>query len=191
MSKVRAERQLPAEGKCGECGTSCPGVRWCTDSCRVRWLIRNRPAYARKEVLRRDRGVCGLCATDCRLQELVEGAPVLEDWTPGAVDWLASEWKWIQAPFLYLSEVERRERDLVRSELEDLADARRLDPDFGQHKWEADHIIPVSENGGQCTLDNLRTLCLPCHRKVTELLRWRSRRPERRTPPLPGLELFY
>ena len=43
--------------------------------------------------------------------------------------------------------------------------------------WDADHILPVVEGGGQCDLDNLRTLCLPCHREVTADLRLRLRRP--------------
>jgi 5-methylcytosine-specific restriction protein A len=43
--------------------------------------------------------------------------------------------------------------------------------------WDADHILPVAEGGGQCDLDNLRTLCLPCHREVTAQLRLRLRRP--------------
>ncbi|SFS20966.1 HNH endonuclease [Granulicella pectinivorans] len=42
--------------------------------------------------------------------------------------------------------------------------------------WDADHILPVAEGGGQCDLDNLRTLCLPCHREVTASLRLRLRR---------------
>jgi len=42
--------------------------------------------------------------------------------------------------------------------------------------WDADHILPVAEGGGQCDLDNIRTLCLPCHREVTALLRQRLRR---------------
>ena len=41
--------------------------------------------------------------------------------------------------------------------------------------WDADHIVPVAEGGGQCDLDNLRTLCLPCHREVTAELRRRLR----------------
>lgn len=41
--------------------------------------------------------------------------------------------------------------------------------------WDADHIVPVAEGGGQCDLDNLRTLCLPCHREVTAELRLRLR----------------
>jgi 5-methylcytosine-specific restriction protein A len=43
--------------------------------------------------------------------------------------------------------------------------------------WDADHIVPVAEGGGQCDLDNLRTLCLPCHREETARLRLRLRRP--------------
>ncbi len=43
--------------------------------------------------------------------------------------------------------------------------------------WDADHILPVAEGGGQCDLDNLRTLCLPCHREVTAQLRLRLRQP--------------
>ncbi len=41
--------------------------------------------------------------------------------------------------------------------------------------WDADHILPVAEGGGLCNLDNLRSLCLPCHREVTEDLRRRLR----------------
>jgi 5-methylcytosine-specific restriction protein A len=41
--------------------------------------------------------------------------------------------------------------------------------------WDADHILPVAEGGGQCDLDNLRTLCLLCHREATRDLRARLR----------------
>lgn len=44
-----------------------------------------------------------------------------------------------------------------------------------QHTWEVDHIVPVAEGGGECGLDNVRTLCIPCHRKVTAELRRRLR----------------
>ena len=39
--------------------------------------------------------------------------------------------------------------------------------------WDADHIIPVAEGGGQCDLSNMRTLCLLCHREATKALRAR------------------
>jgi 5-methylcytosine-specific restriction endonuclease McrA len=41
--------------------------------------------------------------------------------------------------------------------------------------WEADHILPVAE-GGDSNIENLRTLCRPCHRGVTTELRLRLRR---------------
>jgi hypothetical protein len=35
--------------------------------------------------------------------------------------------------------------------------------------WEADHILPTSMGGKNC-LENLRTLCLACHRRETNRL---------------------
>lgn len=41
--------------------------------------------------------------------------------------------------------------------------------------WDADHIVPVVEGGGECDLENMRTLCLICHRRATADLRARRR----------------
>jgi 5-methylcytosine-specific restriction protein A len=46
--------------------------------------------------------------------------------------------------------------------------------------WDADHIVPVAEGGGQCDLANMRTLCLVCHRQATALLRERLRKQDTR-----------
>jgi 5-methylcytosine-specific restriction endonuclease McrA len=50
--------------------------------------------------------------------------------------------------------------------------------------WDADHILPVAEGGGQCDLGNLRTLCLPCHREATADLRRRLQRAGATIPTL-------
>lgn len=42
--------------------------------------------------------------------------------------------------------------------------------------WESDHIVPVCEGGGLCTIENLRTLCLPCHKSETKTLRSRRKK---------------
>jgi 5-methylcytosine-specific restriction protein A len=42
--------------------------------------------------------------------------------------------------------------------------------------WDADHIVPVAEGGGQCDLSNMRTLCLRCHREATAALRVRLKK---------------
>ena len=38
------------------------------------------------------------------------------------------------------------------------------------HKWQADHILAVVEGGGQCGIENYRTLCTACHKLVTKEL---------------------
>lgn len=46
--------------------------------------------------------------------------------------------------------------------------------------WDADHILPVVEGGGECNLENIRTLCLICHRRQTIELRRRLAADESR-----------
>ncbi len=52
--------------------------------------------------------------------------------------------------------------------------------------WDADHIVPVIDGGGECGLDNYRTLCIPCHKRETAALRKRmaQRRVEAKALPL-------
>ena len=47
---------------------------------------------------------------------------------------------------------------------------------FRRSLWDADHIVPVVQGGGECDLSNIRTLCLRCHKEVTTLLRQSIRR---------------
>lgn len=67
----------------------------------------------------------------------------------------------------------KRSRGVVRAELLSMWGLRGLSS--RQSLWDADHIQPVAEGGGQCDLGNLRTLCLPCHREVTADLQRRLR----------------
>jgi 5-methylcytosine-specific restriction protein A len=53
-----------------------------------------------------------------------------------------------------------------------------LRPGRRKSLWDADHILPVVEGGGECDLSNLRTLCLKCHRQATADLRRRLKKPE-------------
>jgi 5-methylcytosine-specific restriction endonuclease McrA len=57
---------------------------------------------------------------------------------------------------------------------------RQFEKDWGarRHLWDADHIIPVVEGGGECDLSNMRTLCLKCHREATVSLLRRLRGPK-------------
>jgi 5-methylcytosine-specific restriction endonuclease McrA len=59
--------------------------------------------------------------------------------------------------------------------------------------WQADHILPVVEGGGECGLENYRTLCTHCHRQETAALHERladARKREReKAQPKPFWEL--
>lgn len=57
----------------------------------------------------------------------------------------------------------------------DFTARRQFEKEWGArcHLWDADHILPVAEGGGECDLSNIRTLCLKCHRAVTNELRRR------------------
>ena len=46
---------------------------------------------------------------------------------------------------------------------------KQFERDWGGRKnlWDADHILPVAQGGGECDLTNMQTLCLLCHRKKT------------------------
>jgi 5-methylcytosine-specific restriction endonuclease McrA len=57
---------------------------------------------------------------------------------------------------------------------------REFEREWGGRRnlWDADHIVPVVEGGGECDLSNMRTLCLRCHKAATaELQKRRSRKP--------------
>lgn len=45
-------------------------------------------------------------------------------------------------------------------------------------RWDMDHVVPVIEGGGMCSLEGLRTLCAPCHKRKTKELA--SRRAQQR-----------
>jgi len=52
--------------------------------------------------------------------------------------------------------------------------------------WQMDHRLPVAEGGGSCGLDNLRTLCTPCHAVETARLAQRlagARKADKPPPP--------
>ena len=115
-------------------------------------------------------------------------------------DWCVHEWKLRSDPGYLREQVLRRDNGICAvcgldciaefNHLRRLRGPRRLAafrewgirPKQRGSLWDADHIVPVVEGGGECDLANLRTLCLKCHRVSTAELRQRLRREEK-----PGL----
>jgi 5-methylcytosine-specific restriction protein A len=72
----------------------------------------------------------------------------------------------------------KRELDALRRQDRAAWKARRVAWGVPRHRktlWDAAHVVAVAEGGGECSLENLVTLCLWCHRLETrELARWRA-----------------
>lgn len=142
--------------RCRWCGDKLPKGRrsWCSDECVHDYKIRSSPDYARRFVKKRDHGICTECGLDCDAAKA--------EFLRRAYDQKQSLWKM------------GFEGRLQITRLMKLPDrfARVYDVTW----WNADHIVPVAEGGGECGLDNLRTLCLECHHNATKALHERLRR---------------
>lgn len=117
------------------------------------WEIRSNPGFLRNLVFQRDRGVCQACGLDCH--ELQHTLETLYQDDPQAA---------------------RDNAAILGFKLRVVA-GRWWDRYHGRVKiaslWQADHIVPVKEGGGECGVENMRTLCTPCHQQATRELRAR------------------
>lgn len=135
-------------GACRWCNTPVSGRRrtWCGDDC-VRAYMDQFPGSMRAAVEKRDNEVCAQCGRDCRV--LMERIRKRTD------------------PFYGSSDRGAKVRALKWHRL-----LGRLGVSRGfrvRHLWEADHIRPLVEGGGN-ELANMRTLCRPCHKAETRAL---------------------
>lgn len=107
------------------------------------------------------------------------------------------EWKLRSQPAYLREQVLERDRGVCAfCGVDTIAAARKLRFSRGAHRislldfwglrarsrktlWDADHIVPVVEGGGECDLENIRTLCLRCHRFATAQLRKRIRNADK------------
>ncbi|XP_040214032.1 DNA annealing helicase and endonuclease ZRANB3 isoform X1 [Rana temporaria] len=136
---------------CLHCQEPCPQAqdrtpawdsRLCSQKCHDDFLIRSSQSYMRAKVFETEHGVCQQCCLNVHeLYLSVRDAPRSQ-----RKELLQSSWM-AQLPLDQLNE-------LIRN------------PSEGQF-WQVDHIRPVYGGGGQCSLDNLQTLCTVCHRERT------------------------
>ena len=157
-----------------------PRRTFCSEQCIEQWQIRSNPGYAKQKVLKRDKGVCCLCGIDCvaliqQFQEHIEygrrqGYFYLLPTLPADA-------------ILRIDELINNSTTMRQEQRDRMVRLSRL---IGQYPWayravrgrrrtlwDMDHVKPVVEGGGQCGLDNLRTLCISCHLDETKKLRKR------------------
>lgn len=151
MSYSRSsKKKKPKKGLCRWCEKnvhqfSSKRRTFCSDECVHEYRLRSSPAYMRQQVRKRDKCICSLCGLNC---------------------------------FALAKELRRLSKS-GQAHLEEITfKTKGLEPVkfLGTKKrslWAADHILPVVEGGGECGLENMRTLCLWCHKKVTAELKIR------------------
>jgi 5-methylcytosine-specific restriction protein A len=105
-------------------------------------------------------------------------------------DFCVHEWKLRSDPAYLRQQVLSRDRGICfvcgldtlefyrRLQLVPARKRKALSRQLGIHAkrcsfWDADHLLPVAEGGGECDLSNIRTLCIWCHQEHTANLRKR------------------
>jgi 5-methylcytosine-specific restriction endonuclease McrA len=141
-------------------------------------LLRTNPAYARQCVEERDRGICQRCGRDTTpLADIYQWAKGhYDDLFPCLKPLRAWGGRWFERRIF---------SHFFHGDLAALIGVTRLGV-----AWEMDHEIPVAEGGGECGLENLRTLCIPCHRDVTRELKKRLGGVKRTETTVGGPDLF-
>ncbi|NXX91072.1 ZRAB3 endonuclease, partial [Centropus bengalensis] len=117
-------------------------TRFCSQACQEDFSIRSSQSYLRTKVFEIEHGVCQFCHHNA--QELY--LSVRDAAKSQRKKLLESSWM-ARLPLGQLNEM-------------------ITNPTEGQF-WQADHIQPVYSGGGQCSLENLQTLCTVCHRERT------------------------
>jgi 5-methylcytosine-specific restriction enzyme A len=127
---------------------------WCSEECLRKYLTISNGAYVRAQLFERDGGICAECGVNgAQMNEALARLkddllhPLLMTIHPMIVTTLRAE-GW--------TNVKLRGRGSY-------ADAVAF-----TSCWEADHVQSVAEGGGQCGLENYRTLCFVCHKRASK-----------------------
>uniref|UniRef100_A0A803L9E9 DNA annealing helicase and endonuclease ZRANB3 n=1 Tax=Chenopodium quinoa TaxID=63459 RepID=A0A803L9E9_CHEQI len=144
---------LMDEPLCKFCQNPCQGIfskkpkgffdLFCSNVCYDKYRSMTSGRYLRQELFQIERGVCTNCELDCH--------KLVQHLLPLAVE---DREKYIEREAPQLTKHRKLLDKLVREPTEGNA-------------WHADHIIAVFMGGGECTLENMRTLCVACHAAVT------------------------
>jgi 5-methylcytosine-specific restriction endonuclease McrA len=143
-----------------------PRLYWCSEACVDEYRLRADGQYLRNQVFKRDHGVCAACGIDTvDLESKYDGRRLArENPCPGyQSDRFQAYRKWSR-------DHEQHQRELMaRWKREYASNGWPKSPTFDA-LWQADHILEVVNGGGKCGLENIQTLCIPCHKAKTKRL---------------------
>lgn len=144
MGKLLDSKLLPKDEngkiKCRWCEKPVlpPRRTMCSAECAHEIKLRCNGKYLRECVFKRDKGICSLCHVDTKqIAKTALSFNCLDD----------------KLEYLKKMNISPKRKIWKRK--------------FGGGLWDADHILMVKDGGGQCGLDNLRTLCISCHKSRT------------------------
>lgn len=139
-----------------------PRRTFCCDECVHFHMIRTSGSHVRKALLIRDQGVCALCHVDAHAAFQVAQRDVAAA-TNSTRAASAAEREALAREALARSVAVGPFAPHATVSVGRRGRAKAKQGSF----WQADHILAVADGGGCCGLSNLRTLCSPCHAKVT------------------------
>jgi hypothetical protein len=143
---------------------------WCSEACATVYKIANDTKFAREQVRLRDAGVCAACGVDTEATKRSLYA-LARDANLAAVRQRGADFRVVASPEARAAS--RALWDALRAA--GVPAKKGADPEapvtvfVAPHLWEADHVVEVVR-GGDTTLANLATLCLPCHKAKTKAL---------------------
>ena len=118
-------------------GVNPPRRTLCSPECEHELKLRTNGTYLRHCIYLRDRGICAICNVDTKKTAKMALSLNDED----------------RINYLKQLNISLKRKIFVKK--------------FGGSLWDADHIIPVKNGGGLCGLENMRTLCISCHKIIT------------------------
>lgn len=155
-------------GLCRLCLAEVPKRRrsWCSDACVARYAEEADQGAIRRGAERRDRGLCALCGLDAGLLgRVLERLRAWANEEPEEGD----RHRALQGARRILAELGWSQTGAAASAPWVVSWRSRRVWASGAPLWEADHARPLAE-GGAFGLANVRTCCVPCHRRETAAL---------------------
>ncbi len=130
-------------------GVKPPKRTMCSKECVHELNLRINGRYLRDCVYMRDKGICAICNID----------------TKQTVKTIRSLYGDMKTKFLEEYSISPKRKIWIQK--------------HGGGLWDADHIIPVKEGGGMCGLENIRTLCIKCHKAETKTLAGKNKKEKK------------